>query len=112
MRYSAQGHRSTLEGPSKVACNEEDYGALCEQLGGAFAFGLHSAWRSPLTGLSQMRQRWYSPTLGQFLSHDPLEQVDSFNLYAFVSHDPINRWDPFGLDDVGGLALRRGDRAS
>ena len=106
-RYSAQGHRSALEGPSKVACNEEEYGALCEQLGGAFPFGLHSAWRSPLTGLSQMRQRWYSPTLGQYLSHDPLEQVDSFNLYAFVSHDPINRWDPFGLDDGGLVGFGR-----
>ena len=44
-----------------------------------------------------MRHRWYSPTLGEFLSHDPLEEVDSFNLYAFAAHDPINSWDPFGL---------------
>ena len=48
-----------------------------------------------------MRHRWYSPTLGQFVSHDPYEYVDSFNLYAFAAFDPINNWDPWGLSSCG-----------
>ena len=66
-----------------------------------FGFGWHSAWRSPTTGLVQMRQRWYSPRLGQFLSHDPLEYLDSFNLFAFAGRDPVNGWDPMGLGRWG-----------
>jgi len=42
--------------------------------------------------------RWYSPALGQFLTPDPLGEVDGWNLHAYVDGDPINRWDPWGLD--------------
>jgi len=45
-----------------------------------------------------VRARWYSPTLGQFTSHDPLGYVDTQNLYAFAAFDPINAWDPYGLE--------------
>ena len=95
--YTAQGHRTALDSSEAVVCEEEGTGAICESLGGAFPFGFNTAWRSSRTGLYAMRHRWYSPTLGEFLSHDPLEEVDSFNLYAFAAHDPINAWDPFGL---------------
>ena len=44
-----------------------------------------------------LRNRWYSPQLGQFMSHDPLEYIDSYDLYAFAKLDPINFWDPWGL---------------
>ena len=43
----------------------------------------------------------YSPKLGQFLSHDPLEYLDSPNLYAFGARDPVNGWDPMGLGTQG-----------
>ena len=95
--YTAQGHRTALDSSEAVVCEEEGTGAICESLGGAFPFGFNTAWRSSRTGLYAMRHRWYSPTLGEFLSHDPLEEVDSFNLYAFAAHDPINSWDPYGL---------------
>ena len=95
--YTAQGHRTALDSNEAVVCEEEGTGAICDSLGGAFPFGFNTAWRSSRTGLYAMRHRWYSPTLGEFLSHDPLEEVDSFNLYAFAAHDPINSWDPFGL---------------
>ena len=95
--YTAQGHRTELDSSEAVVCEEEGTGAVCESLGGAFPFGFNTAWRSSRTGLYAMRHRWYSPTLGEFLSHDPLEEVDSFNLYAFAAHDPINSWDPYGL---------------
>ncbi|QED26423.1 hypothetical protein FRD01_04000 [Microvenator marinus] len=43
------------------------------------------------------------------MSHDPLEYIDSYNMYAFAALDPINFWDPWGLDaqelaeDIDGL---------
>lgn len=50
-----------------------------------------------------MRNRWYSPRLGQFITHDPLGYVDTHNLYAYVAFDPINFLDPYGLKSTGGL---------
>ena len=107
-RYSAQGHRTTLATNGAVECDEEAYGAaVCEQQAGVMPFGFNAAWRSPMTGLSQMRHRWYSPGLNQFLSHDPLEHIDSYNLYAFAGHDPVNFRDPFGLEKGGLLDMAR-----
>ncbi len=95
--YTAQGHRITMSEDEVITCHEEFNSVHCDALAGAFPFGFNTAWRSPLTGISQMRQRWYSPTLGQFLSHDPLEYIDSFNMFAFALRDPVNVWDPYGL---------------
>jgi RHS repeat-associated protein len=57
------------------------------------------------TGLKYAEQRYYSSTLGRFMSPDPYEKSahlanpNSWNRYAFVSNDPINRTDPHGLND-------------
>jgi hypothetical protein len=59
-------------------------------------------------GGSAAADRWYSPRLGQFMSHDPMHYVDSVNLYAFAGFDPINSWDPMGLEssDLAGKKLK------
>jgi RHS repeat-associated protein/uncharacterized repeat protein (TIGR01451 family) len=44
-------------------------------------------------GLIYARARWYDPTIGRFLSEDP---VLGANLYAYVNNDPINYTDPTG----------------
>ena len=44
-----------------------------------------------------MRNRWYTPELTQFLSHDLIGFYDSYNLYAYGRFDPVNNSDPFGL---------------
>jgi RHS repeat-associated protein len=60
--------------------------------------------RAP-SGLDYAEQRYYSSSLGRFVSPDPYEKSaklgspDSWNRYAFVSNDPINRTDPNGLND-------------
>jgi RHS repeat-associated protein len=49
-------------------------------------------------GLYYYRARYYSPTVGRFISEDPLEFWGGGpNLYAYVANDPIGRYDPFGL---------------
>ena len=95
--FSAQGRMTLFNDDETVSCQEEGSGFVCGQLSGAFPFGFNSAWRSRTTGLVSMRHRWYSPTLGQFVSHDPLEYTDSKNMYAFAALDPVNGWDPWGL---------------
>jgi len=51
----------------------------------------------PATGLVFMRNRWYDPQTGTFLTPDPMGYADSSSLYAFAGGDPVNGRDPTGL---------------
>ncbi|MEZ4462468.1 MAG: RHS repeat-associated core domain-containing protein [bacterium] len=94
--YSPEGRLTTFDVGGNLVCQEEGTGSVCAVPGG-LPFAFNGQWRSSLTGLSYVRNRWYSPRLGQFVSHDPLHYVDSTNLYAFAGFDPVNSWDPMGL---------------
>jgi RHS repeat-associated protein len=52
--------------------------------------------QDPLTGLILMRDRWYDPKTGTFISPDPEGNRDSANLYSFCHGDPVNCSDPTG----------------
>jgi RHS repeat-associated protein len=57
--------------------------------------------RDAATGLDYMHARYYSPTLGRFLSVDPgkdwdLYQPQSWNMFAYVRNNPVNAIDPTG----------------
>jgi RHS repeat-associated protein len=50
------------------------------------------------TGLYYYRARYYNPSLGRFISEDPLGFAGSGpNFYAYVLDSPTNLVDPFGL---------------
>lgn len=55
-------------------------------------------------GLVYLRNRYYSPQLGTFISQDPTEgsmnDPMSLNRYAYVQGNPINHTDPSGLSPV------------
>lgn len=53
-------------------------------------------FRDPATGLCFMRDRWYDPETGTFLTPDRSGYADSSNLYAFGRNDPVNLSDPTG----------------
>jgi len=49
------------------------------------------------TDLLYYGYRYYSPSLGRWLSRDPIEEQGGLNLYGFVNNDPVNRWDRLGM---------------
>lgn len=55
----------------------------------------------PETGLIYLRNRYYDPHIGRFLTPDPLQGLldspQSLNPYSFVENNPINFIDPLGL---------------
>lgn len=48
------------------------------------------------TGLYYLRERYYDPVTGRFLSKDPEKYP---NLYIYCQNNPINRYDPSGRGD-------------
>lgn len=50
----------------------------------------------PMTGLVYMRDRWYEPSTGTFLTPDRMGFTDSSNPYIFCGGDPVNCSDPTG----------------
>ncbi len=69
------------------------------------------------SGLNLTMYRAYSPSLGRWLSRDPLEAFDGSNFYAYVENDPCGYVDDLGLQrrrgggGGGGRGnRRRGDR--
>ena len=55
------------------------------------------------------RARYYDPTLGRFISSDPIEFLaGDFNFYRYVGNDPVNFVDPSGLTSDCTEATRNG----
>jgi RHS repeat-associated protein len=49
------------------------------------------------TGLYYVRNRWYDPETGRFISEDPIGLAGGINLYSYAGNDPVNKRDPLGL---------------
>ena len=54
------------------------------------------AWDSEI-GLYYCSQRYYDPTIGAFISKDPIKADGELSAYAYCAGDPIGRIDPSGL---------------
>lgn len=59
------------------------------------------------TKLVYFSHRYYSASMGKWLSRDPIEEVGGNNVYSFVGNDAIDGIDPIGDDfiAVGGLSV-------
>ena len=49
------------------------------------------------TGLYYVRNRWYDPQMGRFVSEDPIGLAGGINQYAYVGNNPLSFRDPTGL---------------
>lgn len=63
------------------------------------AFAHHGSVQDETTGLSHKAARWYDPTIGRFLTEDPIGE--GTNHYRFAGNDPVNFADPSGLSQEG-----------
>jgi len=44
-----------------------------------------------------VRRRYYAPSLGRWITRDPLEYFDAMSMYAYATLNPVNFADPSGL---------------
>ena len=49
------------------------------------------------SALHHVRNRWYHPTLGRWITRDPKGYVDGMSLYEYVGSGPVVGVDPMGL---------------
>jgi RHS repeat-associated protein len=81
----------------------DPFGRLREQEALAQPFkyvGRYGVMHEP-NGLYYMRARYYDPSVGRFISEDPIGFAGGdVNLYGYVQNDPVNLVDPFGLDAI------------
>jgi RHS repeat-associated protein len=64
-------------------------------------FGFTGHYFDRATGLGLPQYRGYDPSLGRWLSKDPLGLDGGLNLYGYVNNDPSNLLDPTGLSPIG-----------
>ena len=60
-------------------------------------FRFSTKYRDTETDLYYYGYRYYSPSLGRWISRDPIDEQGGLNLYAFVNNDPVNKWDLYGF---------------
>jgi RHS repeat-associated protein len=74
---------------------------LCFPPDAAFAFT--GRLFDATTGLQNNLHRWYDPTVGRWLSEDPIGfAANDANLYRYVVNLPTTHVDPFGLEPGSG----------
>jgi RHS repeat-associated protein len=80
-----------------------EYSAYGESLSGkdavnAFRFvGGAGGYTDDATGLVQFWNRWYDPSVGKWVSEDPIRQAGGVNLYGYVGNSPLAGVDVNGL---------------
>ncbi|MEL7060881.1 MAG: RHS repeat-associated core domain-containing protein [Acidobacteriota bacterium] len=63
--------------------------------------GFHGRPHDDETGFVYIRNRYYDPAMGRFITADPLGYVDGPSVYAFAMNSPVNYGDPLGLQCMG-----------
>ncbi len=52
------------------------------------------------TNLYYYRNRYYNPSLGRFITKDPIGLRGGINQYTYVDNNPVNYTDPYGLTTI------------
>jgi RHS repeat-associated protein len=76
-------------------------------LAGANPFRWSTKFWDDESGLVCYSERYYSPSLGRWISRDSADEQGGLNLYAFVGNNSINHFDALGMcDDDWDLDVR------
>ena len=86
--YNAYGQPSTLDGVFTQTSSQ------ASTLSFDYFFAGYRV--DKLTGLFQVRNRMYHPSVGVWVQRDPLEYADSSNHYQYAQSDPAGAIDPIG----------------
>jgi RHS repeat-associated protein len=77
--------------------NEAPWGDAVADTGLVVRYRFAGREWDPESGLYYMRARYYDPTLGRWVSEDPLGLGGGGNLFGYAGGDPVNLTDPFGF---------------
>jgi len=99
INYDAFGNQVTedLYDAAGVAISETDPAAFDQ------VFYFTGRMYDESTGLQNNLNRWYDPTVGAWISEDPIGfEAGDGNLYRYVRNSPADRVDPNGLEEFWG----------
>ena len=104
--YDATGNTLALTNASESIINTYSYGAYgkianeSETIPQLFKYvGQYGVQYEAQNNIYYMQARYYDPTLGRFISEDPIGLEGGINLYAYVRGNPVLRTDSTGLVD-------------
>jgi RHS repeat-associated protein len=91
--------RYTYDPYGKVTFKAADWSDAASQAKSAYDNEiLYCGYRfDPESGLYHVRYRYYHPTLGRWLTTDPIQYGDGMNRYQYVGGMPATQLDPNGL---------------
>lgn len=101
--YDGKGNIRRYAAPTGtiVASYEYDgFGGIVAQSGELAGKFLHRFSTRPydsILGCYYYGHRFYNPSLGRWISPDPIQETGGDNLYAFCDNNPVLRWDYLGL---------------
>ncbi len=99
-----------FNGHGDVTTTTDMYGVMCDYQYDAFGNveNPYDLDRQPIrycgeyydveTGFIYLRNRYYDPSMGRFISEDPIR--DGLNWYAYCENNPVMFVDPTGLDAI------------
>ena len=95
--YSYDGHGNLINENGNYSTNVYDaYGNKTEDFGtGDAPFGYCVEYTDSESEFVYLRNRYYDPSTGSFITEDPIK--DGNNWYGYCAGNPVNGWDPSGL---------------
>ncbi|MFN3652080.1 MAG: RHS repeat-associated core domain-containing protein [Armatimonadota bacterium] len=103
------GSTRGLTSSSQSVTHSRDYDAFGMTVGGTglptpFGFvGGQGYQKDPDSGLMLLGARYYDPSVGRFISRDPIGYAGGLNLYGYCGNNPVGASDPSGLISPEGI---------